>query len=77
VYLTRKKARDLIIFYVLVLYLMAVSVIFQGLPRYGFPVMVFLLITAAVALGEIARYVKNRISHRKARTAQRHFSNSP
>lgn len=61
IYLTRREARNLLPFYILVFYLMSLSVIFQGLPRYRMPVMIFLIIMAAVTLMEIFHYAKIRI----------------
>ena len=56
IYLTKREARRLLPFYIHTLYLMGLSVIFQGLPRYHIPVMIFFIIMAAVTLEKLFHY---------------------
>lgn len=58
IYLTRREARRLLPFYIFTFYLMSLSVVYQGIPRYRIPVMIFLLIMAAVTLEEIFHNAK-------------------
>jgi 4-amino-4-deoxy-L-arabinose transferase-like glycosyltransferase len=61
IYLTRREARKLLPFYLLTFYLTSLSVIYMGLPRYRMPVMIFLIIMAAVALERFLHYAKIKI----------------
>jgi hypothetical protein len=56
IYLTKRESRRLLPFYIHTLYLMSLSVIFQGLPRYHIPAMIFLIIMAVVTLEKIFHY---------------------